>query len=135
MLPANCARVELQQGKGTLMADTVKQPMGTQDAAETQRYYKLQMRAWTNFDASRMDLGEIADRIERGSGFLTAIEVIKVAEDVSGIDDAEVRQSFENIVAAERTLRNLGELPKGLRDKLYAALTSQADQSKQPRAA
>lgn len=107
----------------------------TQDLAQRQRFFKLQMRAWTNFDASRMELSEIAERIERGLGFLTAIEVMKVAEDVSAIDDAEVRQSFEIVIAAERILQNVTELPKPLRERLYTALSKEIDGSKRTLAA
>ena len=56
---------------------------------------------------------------------LTALEVSKVVDDLDGIDDPEVRKSFENIVAAERILQNLSDLPNALRERLSAALTEE----------
>lgn len=95
-----------------------------QENINSRRYYRLQIRAWTGFDPSKMELADIAAEIDRGTAFLTAIEVSKVVDDVAGIDDPEVRKSFENILAAERVLQNVGELPKALRDRLAAALNA-----------
>jgi hypothetical protein len=117
------------------MADSTKPHSIAQDLAQPHRFFKIQMKAWTNFDASRMELTEIADRIERGLGFLTAIEVMKVAEDVNAIDDAEVRQSFEIVIAAEKILQNVSELPKALRERLYTALSKEIEGSKRTLAA
>jgi len=106
------------------MIETPKPSKNIQENPQQRRYYRVQIRAWTGFDPSRVELAEIAAEIDRGTAFLTAIEVSKVADDLNGIDDPEVRKSFENINAAERVLQNLGELPKALRDRLSAALSS-----------
>src|SRR4051794_35290689 len=105
------------------MIDSPKPTKSIQEGSPLRRYYRVQIRTWTSFDPSRMELAEIASEIERGTAFLTALEVSKVVDDLDGIDDPEVRKSFENIVAAERILQNLAELPKALRERLSAALT------------
>ncbi len=107
------------------MADTSKPATSIQETSQPRRYYRVQIRAWTGFDPSRVELGVIAAEIDRGTAFLTAIEVSKVADDLNGIDDPEVRKSFENIVAAERILQNMADLPKALRDRLSAALSAE----------
>lgn len=117
------------------MAEETKTTMSAPGISQPRRYYKVQMRAWTSFDPSRMELSEIAEEIDRGSGFLTASEILKVADDVSAIDDAEVRQSFENIMAAERILANVAELPKALRDRLYTALSTEDENGRRKLAA
>jgi hypothetical protein len=105
------------------MIDNQKPTTGVQANTPARRYYRLQIRAWTGFDPSKMELADIAAEMDRGTAFLTAIEVSKVVDEVSGIDDPEVRKSFENILAAERILQNVGDLPKALRDRLAAALS------------
>jgi len=112
------------------MPDIAKATKNVDESSLPRRYYRVQIRAWTGFDPSRMELAEIAERIDRGTAFLTAIEVSKVSDDVNGIDDPEVRRSFENIIAAERTLQNLADLPKALRDRLSVALA--ADKNTRP---
>jgi hypothetical protein len=57
---------------------------------------------------------------------LTAIEVVKIADDLNAVDDSEVRETFENIRAAERLLRNVKSLPSPLRERLQSALISDA---------
>ena len=112
------------------MIETPKPNKSIQESSQLRRYYRVQIRAWTGFDPSRMELAEIAAEIDRGTAFLTAIEVSKVADDLNGIDDPEVRKSFENIVAAERILENVANLPKALRDRLAAALSSEEKNSR-----
>lgn len=97
----------------------------TQSERQT-RYYKVQLRAWTSFDPGQLSLKEIAEAVDSGLGALTALEVVKVAEDLNGVDDAEVREVFENIQAAERILNNVQALPLPLRERLQSALTSEA---------
>jgi hypothetical protein len=109
------------------MAENPAAKMPVDTAAPVRRYYKMQLRGWTSFDPSRMELSEIAERIEGGTGFLTAIEVISAADNLQAIDDADVRQIFENIIAAERILAKMDELPKAIKDRLHAALSRQAE--------
>ena len=104
------------------MADDTKATMSVQGISQPRRYFRVQIRAWIGSDPSRMALTEIAEEIERGTAFLTAIEVLKVADDVNAIDDPEVRKSFENMLAVERILQNVSDLPKALRERLSAAL-------------
>jgi hypothetical protein len=85
-------------------------------------YYKLQIRAWTAIDPTQLTLRQIAELVDSGAGVLTAVEVIKVAEGLSSVDDNEVREAFENMRAAERVLRNMKVLPAALRERLQSAL-------------
>ena len=94
------------------------------------RYYKVQVRAWTTVDPGEFTLKQIAESIDAGSGVLTAIEVVKVADELEAVDDIEVRETFENIRAAERVLRNARSLPSPLRERLQAALLTDARTSR-----
>ena len=67
-------------------------------------------------------LGQIAEGIEEGDGFLTLVEVVRVEDDVAKIDDEEARECFENMLAAKRLLQNVDVLPKKLVDELRSAL-------------
>ncbi len=67
-------------------------------------------------------LAGIAEGIEQGGGFLTLIEVLKAEEDLAAINDDEVRECFANILAAQRLVRNVHELPKRLIVELRSAL-------------
>jgi hypothetical protein len=100
------------------------QPMShlSQPTSQHGRYFNLQVSAWTNFDPSSAELTEIARAIEEGNGFLSVIEVTRVVDNVGEIDDPEIRQRFETVLAAERLLDGVSELPQSLKDKLYAAL-------------
>jgi hypothetical protein len=91
---------------------------------QPQRFYKLLVKAWTSFDPANMDLSEIAEFIDDGSGFLSSIEVVSVAEDLRGIDDAEVREGFANLLAADRVLQNIADLPTSVRQRLAKPLAS-----------
>jgi hypothetical protein len=87
-------------------------------------YFKLQLKAWTRFDPSKVDLMEIARAVEAGNAFVTAIEVSRVAAGISEVDDPDVREQFETLAAAERVLRRIEELPESVRDKLRSALVT-----------
>lgn len=100
-------------------------PSNTQPGKST-AYYKVQMRAWTNVDPDKLTLKQLAEFIEAGRGVLTAIEVVKVADDLNAVDDIEVRETFQSIRAAERILDNVDALPLPLRQKLQSALTSKS---------
>lgn len=96
------------------------------------KYFKIQVRGWTDFDPLDKKLPEIADAIERGGGFLTAIEVLDTKDDLSAITDNVVREGFQNILAARRVLRSISELPTSLVEDLRAALNSRAETAKRP---
>jgi hypothetical protein len=96
------------------------------------KYFKIQVRGWTDFDPLDKKLPDIADAIERGGGFLTAIEVLDTKDDLSAISDNVVREGFENIQAARRVLRSIGELPTSLVEDLRAALNEPAETAKKP---
>jgi hypothetical protein len=55
------------------------------------KYFKIQVRGWTDFDPLDKKLPDIADAIERGGGFLTAIEVLDTKDDLSAIKRGEGR--------------------------------------------
>ena len=101
-----------------------------QSAPETDRYYKIQIKAWAKFDPTNAELMEIAQAVERGAALLTSIEVTRVANDVKDIDDLDVREQFEIVAAAERLVHKVEDLPKSLRDKLRDVLASQEQQDR-----
>ncbi|PYX05015.1 MAG: hypothetical protein DMG88_22800 [Acidobacteria bacterium] len=109
------------------MFDIAKTPQNSGIPAQGGRYFKLQIRAWTDFDPMDKNLSEITEAIEQGGGLLTAIEVLTVEEDLAAISDNEVREGFQNILAARRVLRSVGELPKKLVEDLRAALKAQEE--------
>jgi hypothetical protein len=114
------------------MSNLSETPSAGAPPASTGKYFKLQIRGWTDFDPMDMRLPEIAEAIERGGGFLTAVEVLDVKDDLAAINDNVVRQGFENILAARRLLRNLDELPIPLVEDLRAALNSHGQSRKKP---
>jgi hypothetical protein len=89
------------------------------------KYSKFQIKGWLNFDPTGKTLGQIAEGIEEGDGFLTLVEVLKVENDVAKIGDEEVRECFENILAAKRLVHNVDVLPKKLVDELRSALNNE----------
>jgi hypothetical protein len=89
------------------------------------KYFKFQMSGWTDFDPMDKRLSELAEAIENGGGFVTAVEVLEIEDDLSRIKDKEVLEGFQNILAARRVLQNVGELPKKLVDELRSALKTQ----------
>ena len=74
------------------------------------------------FRSHGKDAGQVVERIEEGDGFLTLVEVLKVENKVASIDDAEVRECFENLLAAKRLIQNVSELPAKIKEDLFAAL-------------
>src|SRR5437762_8005093 len=115
------------------MSDTAKIPnISTASSREAGKYYKIQVRGWTDFDPLDKKLPEIADAIEQGGGVLTAVEVLDVKDDLSAISDNVVREGFENILAARRVLRSIGELPTSVVEDLRAALNAPAETAKKP---
>lgn len=96
--------------------------MNSSTSADSAKYFKLQLKAWTNFDPAQYDLTAIADAIRNGGGFVTVMEVSQASE-LNEISDPEVRERFESLAAAEKLLRNLDKLPKSLRQQLLAALS------------
>ena len=72
-------------------------------------------------------LADVAGRIERGDGFLTLVEVLKVEDEVASIDDEEARECFENLLAAKRLIQNVNELPAMVREELRAALNNEGE--------
>ena len=116
----------------TFMSDVAKVPNISTASNGAVKYFKIQVRGWTDFDPLDKKLPEIADAIEQGGGFLTAVEVLDVKDDLSAINDNVVRQGFENILAARRVLRSIGELPTSLVEDLRAALKAPAEMPKKP---
>ena len=103
----------------------------TQACEGSEKYYSFQIKGWTNADPMTKTLANIAEDIENGSGFITMVEVLRVEGDLSSIEDQEVRECFENTLAARRLVRNIRELPKNLVDELRSAL--QAEDKEVPR--
>ena len=113
------------------MSDTAKIPnISTASSREAGKYYKIQVRGWTDFDPLDKKLPEIADAIERGGGVLTAVEVLDIKDDLSAITDNLVRECFQNILAARTVLRSIGELPPSVVEDLRAALNRAAETPK-----
>ena len=86
------------------------------------KYFAFQIRGWTDFDPMDKSLATIAEGIQEGGGFLTAVEVLKVASEISKIEDEEVRECFENLRAAKRLIQKANELPARMIEELRAAL-------------
>jgi hypothetical protein len=107
----------------------------SQQTSANQRYYKIQIKAWTAFDPSTMDLKQITEHVDRGQGALTAIEVTKVVDSLSAVDDLEVRERFETLEAVQRVLENVDAIPKALVEKLLEQLISGGDDRSKGQAA
>jgi hypothetical protein len=86
------------------------------------RFYKVQIKAWTNFDPTQADLLHLAQAAEQGAAIVTVREVIETAADLEQIEDEEVRKRFEIVAAAETLVQNLVNVPPHLKDRLRAAL-------------
>src|SRR5437660_12931642 len=114
------------------MSDMAKVPNISTASNGAVKYFKIQVRGWTDFDPLDKKLPEIADAIERGGGFLTAIEVLDTKDDLSAISDNAVREGFQNILAARRVLQSIGELPPSLVEDLRTALNARAETAKEP---
>jgi hypothetical protein len=103
------------------------QPLPTSTSLEpmqSRKYFKLQLKAWTNFDPAQEDLTAIADAIRKAEGFITVMEVTEVSG-LKEITDPEVRERFASVEAAEKILQNLDKLPTSVREQLYSALATQ----------
>ena len=107
-------------------------PQSSQTEVSKEQYYKVQMKAWTNFDPIEKTLSEIAQAIEQGNGFLSVIEVLEVAESLASIADEDIRDGFENILAAKRLVRAVSSLPPKLKEELRSALQKEAGVEKSP---
>jgi hypothetical protein len=105
------------------MSETLKVAR-TNQGSDAEKYFSFHIKGWTNFDPMNTTLAQVAERIERGDGFLTLVEVLKVEESASMIDDVEAKKWFENILAAKRLIQNVNELPAKIREDLRAALKS-----------
>ena len=112
------------------MSEVAKVPPISTTPKSPGKYFKIQVRGWTDFDPLDKRLPEIADAIERGGGLLTAIEVLDIKEELSDINDNVVREGFQNILAARRVLQTIGELPTSLIEDLRAALNIPAETAK-----
>jgi len=107
------------------MPEILTAPTKNQTYEQSERYFSFQIKGWTNFDLKDNTLAEIAEAIEQGGGFLTLIEVLKVEDDLASVGDEEVRECFENILAAKRLVQNVHELPKKLIEELRSALKTE----------
>jgi hypothetical protein len=114
------------------MLEAAKKPQSTELPTHSGKYFKLQIRGWTDFDPMDKTLPEIAEAIQRGDAFLTAIEVLEVKNDPSDISDNLVREGFQNVLAARRILRSIEALPPGLLQELRSALDSQEQVARKP---
>ncbi len=92
-----------------------------------EHYFKVQMKAWTSFDPMDKTLAEIAQAIEQGEGFLTAVEVLEAVDNLGAVNDEEVRDGFANILAAKRLLSAVDNLPMKLKEELRSALEKPKD--------
>lgn len=109
------------------MSETLGAPPQNQPYKKSEKYTNFQIKGWTTFDLTDKTLAEIAEGIEQGGGFLTLIEVLKVEDDLASVGDEEVRECFENILAAKRLVQNVQALPKKLIDELRSALKTEEE--------
>src|SRR5437773_10925656 len=93
------------------MLNIAKAPQNSGTHAQRGRYFKVQIRAWTDFDPMDKKLPEITEAIEGGGGLLTAIEVLKVEDDLAAISDNAVKEVFQNIIHVAMVLRSTGHVP------------------------
>jgi hypothetical protein len=98
---------------------------------QSEKYFSFQIRGWTNFDPMNKTLAKIAAGIDEANGFLTLVEVLKVEDNLSSIEDEEARECFANTLAAKRLLKNIHELPRKVVEELRSALkTEEVDSDK-----
>ena len=97
-----------------------------------ERYFKVQMKAWTNFDPMEKTLAEIAQAVEQGNGFLSVMEVLEVVDSLASIEDDDIRNGFKNILAVKRVVRAVSNLPPKLKEELRSALQKEADLEQSP---
>jgi hypothetical protein len=89
---------------------------------DQKRYYKMQIKGWTNFDPTGKEINEILSSMDQGAGLMTVVEVSEIAQTLADIKDVDVREHFENAAAVERIISKLNDLPKHLREKLQTAV-------------
>jgi hypothetical protein len=99
----------------------------TNQSSEIEKYFGFHIKGWTNFDVMNKTFTQVAERIERGDGFLTLVEVSRVEENVTSIDDEEAKEWFENLLAAKRLIQNVNELPAKVKEELRAVLKSEEE--------
>ena len=109
------------------MSETLKVPQTDQSDKQSEKYFSFQIKGWTNFDPVNKPLAKVAEGIEQGNGFLTLVELLRVENEVASIDDEEVRECFENLLAAKRLIQNVNELPAKVREELRAALETKEE--------
>jgi hypothetical protein len=109
------------------VSDRVTTLLKSQAHEPSEKYSNFHIKGWINFDPTGKTLAEIVEGIDRGDGFLTLLDVMRVENDVTSIGDKEARECFENILAAKRLLQNAHELPEKLVKELRSALNSNAD--------
>ncbi len=109
------------------MSQTLSAPAKNQTSEPSEKYFSFQIQGWTNFNPMDKTLAKIAEGIEQGGGFLSLVEVLQVEDDLASIGDEEVRECFQNILAAKRLIRNVHELPKMLIEELRSALKTEEE--------
>jgi hypothetical protein len=109
------------------MSETLKVPQTDQSYEQSEKYFSFQIKGWTNFDPLNKTLAKVAEGIEQGNGFLTLVELLRVEDKVASIDDEEVRECFENLLAAKRLIQNVNELPAKVKEELRAALETKEE--------
>jgi len=109
------------------MSETLKVPQTDQSHEQSEKYFSFQIKGWANFDPVNETLAKVAEGIEQGNGFLTLIEVLRVEDEVASIEDEEVRECFENLLAARRLIQNVNELPAKVKEELRAALQTKEE--------
>ncbi len=107
------------------MSQTLSAPAKNQTSEPSEKYFSFQIQGWTNFNPMDKTLAKIAEGIEQGGGFLSLVEVLQVEDDLASIGDEEVRECFQNILAAKRLIRNVHELPKTLIEELRSGLKTE----------
>jgi hypothetical protein len=109
------------------MSETLRVPATNQSSEQNEKYFSFQVKGWTNFDPVDKKLAEVAEGIEEGNGVLTLVEVLRVEEKVTSIDDEDAKECFENLLATKRLIQNVNELPAKLKEELRAALKSEEE--------
>ena len=109
------------------MSETLKVPQTDQSHEQSEKYFSFQIKGWANFDPVNKTLAKVAEAIEQGNGFLTLIEVLRVEDEVASIEDEEVRECFENLLAARRLIQNVNELPAKVKEELRVALETKEE--------
>jgi hypothetical protein len=109
------------------MSETLKVPQTHQSHEQSEKYFSFQIKGWANFDPVNETLAKVAEGIEQGNGFLTLIEVLRVEDEVASIEDEEVRECFENLLAARRLIQNVNELPAKVKEELRVALQTKEE--------